>query len=153
MLQLNLKNRSRRANATDDERTDTGLARFAVSSIPINQQTQVKLSDGMPVPMNTLTFDGKPVALAGSYPKIRRMRWKRSMKMLLEKECSCTSGVNVGRSDAGKTITTLFQRELHLWRGAYQQPKSELSQSGEAIDQYNMQLSCGKSGIQSRYCM
>lgn len=54
-----------------------GLARFAVSSIPINQQTQVKLSDGMPVPVNTLTFDGKPVALAGSYPKIRRMRWKR----------------------------------------------------------------------------
>lgn len=53
-------------------------------------------------------------------------------------------GVNVGRSDAGKTITSLFQRELHLWRGAYQQPKSEFSQSGGAVDQYNMQLSCGE---------
>ncbi|VEA59738.1 pathogenicity island 1 effector protein StpP [Salmonella enterica subsp. salamae] len=30
-----------------------GLARFAVSSIPINQQTQVKLNDEMPVPVNT----------------------------------------------------------------------------------------------------
>lgn len=32
-----------------------GTARFAVSNIPINQQT-VKLSDGMPVPVNTLTL-------------------------------------------------------------------------------------------------
>ncbi len=53
------------------------------------------------------------------------------MKMLLEKNARA-GGVNVGRSDAGKTITTLFQRELHLWRGAYQQPKSELSQSGRS---------------------
>lgn len=53
-----------------------GLARFPVSNVPINQQTQVKLNDGTPVPMNTLTFAGKPVALAGSYPKIRRKRWK-----------------------------------------------------------------------------
>lgn len=66
-----------------------GLARFAVSSIPINQQTQVKLSDGMPVPVNTLTFDGKPVALAGSYPKNTPDALEAHMKMLLEKECSC----------------------------------------------------------------
>ncbi|SUG71787.1 pathogenicity island 1 effector protein StpP [Salmonella enterica subsp. enterica] len=108
-----------------------GLARFAVSSIPINQQTQVKLSDGMPVPVNTLTFDGKPVALAGSYPKNTPDALEAHMKMLLEKECSCLVVLTVGRSDAGKTITSLFQRELHLWRGAYQQPKSEFSQSGE----------------------
>lgn len=109
-----------------------GLARFAVSSIPINQQTRVKLSDGMPVPVNTLTFDGKPVALAGSYPKNTPDALEAHMKMLLEKECSCLVVLTSERSDAGKTITSLFQRELHLWRGAYQQPKSEFSQSGRS---------------------
>ncbi|QUJ03593.1 hypothetical protein KCP71_12130 [Salmonella enterica subsp. enterica] len=46
-----------------------------VSSIPLISKTRVKLSDGMPVPVNTLTFDGKPASRF--VPKIRRMRWKR----------------------------------------------------------------------------
>ncbi|EDV3839468.1 pathogenicity island 1 effector protein StpP, partial [Salmonella enterica subsp. diarizonae] len=66
-----------------------GLARFAASSIPINQQTQVKLNDGTPVPVNTLTFAGKPVALASSYPKSTPAALEAHMKTLLEKECSC----------------------------------------------------------------
>lgn len=45
----------------------------------------MKLSDGMPVPVNTLTFDGKPVALAGSYPKNTPDALEAHMKMLLEK--------------------------------------------------------------------
>ncbi|MDI5349619.1 hypothetical protein MJL48_34990, partial [Salmonella enterica subsp. enterica serovar Kentucky] len=39
--------------------------------------------------LNTLTFDGKPVALAGSYPKNTPDALEAHMKMLLEKECSC----------------------------------------------------------------
>lgn len=106
-----------------------GLARFAVSSIPINQQTQVKLSDGMPVPVNTLTFDGKPVALAGSYPKNTPDALEAHMKMLLEKECSCLVVLTSEDQMQAKQLPPISE-ELHLWRGAYQQPKSELSQSG-----------------------
>lgn len=95
-----------------------GLARFAVSSIPINQQTQVKLNDGTPMPVNTLNFDGKAVALAGSYPKSTAAALEAHMKMLLEKVLM-PGGVNVGRADPDEKITSLFQRGSYLWRGAY----------------------------------
>ncbi len=121
-----------------------GLARFAVSSIPINQQTQVKLSDGMPVPVNTLTFDGKPVALAGSYPKNTPDALEAHMKMLLEKECSCLVVLTSEDQMQAKQLPPYF-RGSHTFGEVHtnSQKVSSASQGG-TVDQYNMQLSCGE---------
>ncbi|ECJ4504901.1 type III secretion system effector GTPase-activating protein SptP [Salmonella enterica subsp. salamae] len=121
-----------------------GLARFAVSSIPINQQTQVKLNDGMPVPVNTLTFDGKPVALAGSYPKDTPDALEAHMKMLLEKECSCLVVLTPEEQMQASQLPAYF-RGRHTFGEVHtnSQKVSSASQGG-AIDQYNMQLSWGE---------
>ncbi|EBP0113364.1 SPI-1 type III secretion system effector GTPase-activating protein SptP [Salmonella enterica] len=121
-----------------------GLARFAVSSIPINQQTQVKLNDGMPVPVNTLTFDGKPVALAGSYPKDTPDALEAHMKMLLEKECSCLVVLTPEEQMQASQLPAYF-RGRHTFGEVHtnSQKVSSASQGG-AIDQYNMQLSRGE---------
>ncbi|EAZ4875262.1 SPI-1 type III secretion system effector GTPase-activating protein SptP [Salmonella enterica] len=121
-----------------------GLARFAVSSIPINQQTQVKLNDGMPVPVNTLTFDGKPVALAGSYPKDTPDALEAHMKMLLEKECSCLVVLTPEEQMQASQLPAYF-RGRHTFGEVHtnSQKVSSVSQGG-AIDQYNMQLSWGE---------
>lgn len=121
-----------------------GLARFAVSSIPINQQTQVKLSDGMPVPVNTLTFDGKPVALAGSYPKNTPDALEAHMKMLLEKECSCLVVLTSEDQMQAKQLPAYFRGSYTFGEVHTNSQKVSSASQGEAIDQYNMQLSCGE---------
>ncbi|EAZ4760723.1 TPA: SPI-1 type III secretion system effector GTPase-activating protein SptP [Salmonella enterica subsp. salamae serovar 35:g,m,s,t:-] len=121
-----------------------GLARFAVSSIPINQQTQVKLNDGMPVPVNTLTFDGKPVALAGSYPKDTPDALEAHMKMLLEKECSCLVVLTPEEQMQASQLPAYFKGR-HTFGEVHTNSQKVCSASqGGAIDQYNMQLSWGK---------
>ncbi len=65
------------------------------------------------------------------------------MKMLLEKNVRA-GGVNVGRSDAGKTITTLFQRSYTFGEVHTNSQKVSSASQGGAVDQYNMQLSCGE---------
>ncbi len=62
-----------------------GMARF--SDIRVNPQTQVVLSDGTPLPVNTLTYGQVPVALAGSFPTENGM--EKYLQMLAEKNCSC----------------------------------------------------------------
>ncbi|EAZ1917567.1 TPA: hypothetical protein O7Y06_002854 [Salmonella enterica] len=62
-----------------------GMARF--SDIRVNPQTQVVLSDGTPLPVNTLTYGQEPVALAGSFPTENGM--EKYLQMLAEKNCSC----------------------------------------------------------------
>ncbi|EAB2700589.1 SPI-1 type III secretion system effector GTPase-activating protein SptP [Salmonella enterica] len=121
-----------------------GLARFAVSSIPINQQTQVKLSDGMPVPVNTLTFDGKPVALAGSYPKNTPDALEAHMKMLLEKECSCLVVLTSEDQMQAKQLPAYFRGSYTFGEVHTNSQKVSSASQGGAIDQYNMQLSCGE---------
>ncbi|EBW5736864.1 SPI-1 type III secretion system effector GTPase-activating protein SptP [Salmonella enterica subsp. enterica serovar Hadar] len=121
-----------------------GLARFAVSSIPINQQIQVKLSDGMPVPVNTLTFDGKPVALAGSYPKNTPDALEAHMKMLLEKECSCLVVLTSEDQMQAKQLPAYFRGSYTFGEVHTNSQKVSSASQGEAIDQYNMQLSCGE---------
>lgn len=121
-----------------------GLARFAVSSIPINQQTQVKLNDGMPMPVNTLTFDGKPVALAGSYPKDTPDALEAHMKMLLEKECSCLVVLTPEEQMQASQLPAYFKGR-HTFGEVHTNSQKVCSASqGGAIDQYNMQLSWGK---------
>lgn len=121
-----------------------GLARFAVSSIPINQQTQVKLSDGMPVPVNTLTFDGKPVALAGSYPKNTPDALEAHMKMLLEKECSCLVVLTSEDQMQAKQLPAYFRGSYTFGEVHTNSQKVSSASQGGAIDQYNMHLSCGE---------
>ncbi|ECM1686980.1 hypothetical protein QY72_19550 [Salmonella enterica subsp. enterica serovar Give] len=62
-----------------------GMARF--SDIRVNPQTQMVLSDGTPLPVNTLTYGQVPVALAGSFPTENGM--EKYLQMLAEKNCSC----------------------------------------------------------------
>ncbi|ENT7524733.1 protein-tyrosine phosphatase family protein [Escherichia coli] len=62
-----------------------GMARF--DGIRVNPQTQVVLSDGTPLPVNTLTYGRKPVALAGSFPTENGM--EKYLQMLVEKNCTC----------------------------------------------------------------
>ncbi|HCM1944404.1 TPA: SPI-1 type III secretion system effector GTPase-activating protein SptP [Salmonella enterica subsp. salamae serovar 30:g,m,s:e,n,x] len=121
-----------------------GLARFAVSSIPINQQTQVKLNDGMPVPVNTLTFDGKPVALAGSYPKDTVDALEAHMKMLLEKECSCLVVLTPEEQIQASQLPAYFRGNHTFGEVHTNSQKVSSASQGGAIDQYNMQLSWGE---------
>ncbi|EIP3949915.1 SPI-1 type III secretion system effector GTPase-activating protein SptP [Salmonella enterica] len=121
-----------------------GLARFAVSSIPINQQTQVKLNDGMPVPVNTLTFDGKPVALAGSYPKDTPDALEAHMKMLLEKECSCLVVLTPEEQMQASQLPAYFKGRHTFGEVHTNSQKVSSASQGGAIDQYNMQLSWGE---------
>ncbi|EME8538168.1 SPI-1 type III secretion system effector GTPase-activating protein SptP [Salmonella enterica] len=121
-----------------------GLARFAVSSIPINQQTQVKLNDGMPVPVNTLTFDGKPVALAGSYPKDTPDALEAHMKMLLEKECSCLVVLTPEEQMQASQLPAYFRGNHTFGEVHTNSQKVSSASQGGAIDQYNMQLSWGE---------
>ncbi|HFJ2066892.1 TPA: SPI-1 type III secretion system effector GTPase-activating protein SptP [Salmonella enterica] len=121
-----------------------GLARFAVSSIPINQQTQVKLNDGMPVPVNTLTFDGKPVALAGSYPKDTPDALEAHMKMLLEKECSCLVVLTPEEQMQASQLPAYFRGKHTFGEVHTNSQKVSSASQGGAIDQYNMQLSWGE---------
>ncbi|EBH2783816.1 pathogenicity island 1 effector protein StpP [Salmonella enterica subsp. diarizonae] len=121
-----------------------GLARFAVSSIPINQQTQVKLNDGTPVPVNTLTFAGKPVALASSYPKSTPAALEAHMKTLLEKECSCLVVLTPEEQIQASQLPAYF-RGMHTFGEVHTSSQKVNSGNQEGtIDRYNMQLSWGE---------
>ncbi|EIV7687974.1 pathogenicity island 1 effector protein StpP [Salmonella enterica] len=121
-----------------------GLARFAVSSIPINQQTQVKLNDGTPVPVNTLTFAGKPVALASSYPKSTPAALEAHMKTLLEKECSCLVVLTPEEQIQASQLPAYF-RGIHTFGEVHSSSQKVNSGNQEGtIDRYNMQLSWGE---------
>ncbi|EAN1665798.1 TPA: type III secretion system effector BopA family protein [Salmonella enterica] len=121
-----------------------GLARFAVSSIPINQQTQVKLNDGTPVPVNTLTFAGKPVALASSYPKSTPAALEAHMKTLLEKECSCLVVLTPEEQIQASQLPAYF-RGIHTFGEVHTSSQKVNSGNQEGtIDRYNMQLSWGE---------
>ncbi|EHO4503871.1 type III secretion system effector BopA family protein [Salmonella enterica] len=121
-----------------------GLARFAVSSIPINQQTQVKLNDGTPVPVNTLTFAGKPVALASSYPKSTPTALEAHMKTLLEKECSCLVVLTPEEQIQASQLPAYF-RGMHTFGEVHTSSQKVNSGNQEGtIDRYNMQLSWGE---------
>ncbi|ECI2309840.1 pathogenicity island 1 effector protein StpP [Salmonella enterica subsp. enterica serovar Infantis] len=121
-----------------------GLARFAASSIPINQQTQVKLNDGTPVPVNTLTFAGKPVALASSYPKSTPAALEAHMKTLLEKECSCLVVLTPEEQIQASQLPAYF-RGIHTFGEVHTSSQKVNSGNQEGtIDRYNMQLSWGE---------
>ncbi|ECI0838250.1 type III secretion system effector BopA family protein [Salmonella enterica] len=121
-----------------------GLARFAASSIPINQQTQVKLNDGTPVPVNTLTFAGKPVALASSYPKSTPAALEAHMKTLLEKECSCLVVLTPEEQIQASQLPAYF-RGMHTFGEVHTSSQKVNSGNQEGtIDRYNMQLSWGE---------
>ncbi|EAW6332679.1 pathogenicity island 1 effector protein StpP [Salmonella enterica] len=121
-----------------------GLVRFAVSSIPINQQTQVKLNDGTPVPVNTLTFAGKPVALASSYPKSTPAALEAHMKTLLEKECSCLVVLTPEEQIQASQLPAYF-RGMHTFGEVHTSSQKVNSGNQEGtIDRYNMQLSWGE---------
>ncbi|EAO8179968.1 pathogenicity island 1 effector protein StpP [Salmonella enterica] len=121
-----------------------GLARFAASSIPINQQTQVKLNDGTPVPVNTLTFAGKPVALASSYPKSTPAALEAHMKTLLEKECSCLVVLTPEEQMQASQLPAYF-RGIHTFGEVHTSSQKVNSGNQEGtIDRYNMQLSWGE---------
>ncbi|EAZ5903227.1 pathogenicity island 1 effector protein StpP [Salmonella enterica] len=121
-----------------------GLARFAVSSIPINQQTQVKLNDGTPVPVNTLTFAGKPVVLASSYPKSTPAALEAHMKTLLEKECSCLVVLTPEEQIQASQLPAYF-RGMHTFGEVHTSSQKVNSGNQEGtIDRYNMQLSWGE---------
>ncbi|HAU2959924.1 TPA: pathogenicity island 1 effector protein StpP [Salmonella enterica subsp. diarizonae] len=121
-----------------------GLARFAASSIPINQQTQVKLNDGTPVPVNTLTFAGKPVALASSYPKSTPAALEAHMKTLLEKECSCLVVLTPEEQIQASQLPAYF-RGIHTFGEVHTSSQKMNSGNQEGtIDRYNMQLSWGE---------
>lgn len=121
-----------------------GLARFAVSSTPINQQTQVKLNDGTPVPVNTLTFAGKPVALASSYPKSTPAALEAHMKTLLEKECSCLVVLTPEEQIQASQLPAYF-RGIHTFGEVHTSSQKVNSGNQEGtIDRYNMQLSWGE---------
>ncbi|ECG8607822.1 pathogenicity island 1 effector protein StpP [Salmonella enterica subsp. salamae] len=121
-----------------------GLARFPVSNIPINQLTQVKLNDGTPMPVNTLNFGGKAVALAGSYPQNTPDALEAHMKMLLEKKCSCLVVLTSEEQIQTRNLPAYF-RGCHTFGEVHtnSQKVSSASQGG-AIDQYNMQLYWGE---------
>ncbi|ECC1693083.1 pathogenicity island 1 effector protein StpP [Salmonella enterica subsp. salamae] len=121
-----------------------GLARFAVSSIPINQQTQVKLNDGTPMPVNTLNFEGKAVALAGSYPKSTDAALEAHMKMLLEKKCSCLVVLTSEEQILTKKLPVYFKGDHTVGEVHTRSQKVSSVNQGGAIDQYNMQLSWGE---------
>ncbi|EHE1281442.1 TPA: type III secretion system effector BopA family protein [Salmonella enterica subsp. diarizonae serovar 48:k:-] len=121
-----------------------GLARFEVSSIPINQQTQVKLNDGTPMPVNTLNFDGKAVALAGSYPKLTTDALEAHMKMLLEKKCSCLVVLTPEEQILTKKLPVYFKGDHTFGEVHTRSQKVSSVNQGGAIDQYNMQLSWGE---------
>ncbi|EAY3718174.1 pathogenicity island 1 effector protein StpP [Salmonella enterica] len=121
-----------------------GLARFAASSIPFNQQTQVKLNDGTPVPVNTLTFAGKPVALASSYPKSTPAALEAHMKTLLEKECSCLVVLTPEEQIQASQLPAYF-RGIHTFGEVHTSSQKVNSGNQEGtIDRYNMQLSWGE---------
>ncbi|EAT1903664.1 pathogenicity island 1 effector protein StpP [Salmonella enterica] len=121
-----------------------GLARFAASSIPINQQTQVKLNDGTPVPVNTLTFAGKPVALTSSYPKSTPAALEAHMKTLLEKECSCLVVLTPEEQIQASQLPAYF-RGIHTFGEVHTSSQKVNSGNQEGtIDRYNMQLSWGE---------
>ncbi|HEC8710326.1 TPA: hypothetical protein R4C66_002134 [Salmonella enterica subsp. enterica serovar Poona] len=79
-LLQNIKNGEGKINAPS-----LGMARFG--DLRVNPQTQVVLNDGTPLPVNTLTYQHAPVALAGSFPTENGM--EKHLQMLAEKKCSC----------------------------------------------------------------
>ncbi|EBP3214367.1 pathogenicity island 1 effector protein StpP [Salmonella enterica subsp. indica] len=121
-----------------------GLARFPVSNVPINQQTQVKLNDGTPVPMNTLTFAGKPVALAGSYPKNTPEALEAHMKTLLEKECSCLVVLTAEEQIQARKLPAYFTGHHTFGEVHINSQKVNSGNPGADVDRYNMQLSWGE---------
>ncbi len=101
----------------------------------------------MPVPVNTLTFDGKPVALAGSYPKNTPDALEAHMKMLLEKECSCPVVLTSEDQMQAKQLPPYFRGSYTFGEVHTNSQKVSSASQGEAIDQYNMQLSCGGKAV------
>ncbi|EAB9751759.1 TPA: protein-tyrosine phosphatase family protein [Salmonella enterica] len=79
-LLQNIKNGQGKINAPS-----LGMARFG--DLRVNPQTQVVLNDGTPLPVNTLTYQHAPVALAGSFPTENGM--EKHLQMLAEKKCPC----------------------------------------------------------------
>ncbi|ECC1661245.1 pathogenicity island 1 effector protein StpP [Salmonella enterica subsp. salamae] len=121
-----------------------GLARFPVSNVPINQQTQVKLNDGTPMAVNALTSGGKAIALAGSYPKSTVAALEAHIKMLLEKECSCLVVLTPEEQIQTRNLPVYF-RGQHIFGEVHtNSQKMNSASQGGAIDRYNMQLSWGE---------
>ncbi|ELH9453245.1 hypothetical protein RQX78_003797 [Salmonella enterica] len=81
-----------------------GMARF--TNIRVNPQTQVVLSDGTPLPVNTLTYGQEPVALAGSFPTENGM--EKYLQMLAEKNCSCLAVLTPPGQMAAKGLPFYF---------------------------------------------
>lgn len=65
---------------------DFNIPRFRDISVDMN--TQVRLSDGIPMPVNKVTRCGSDIALAGTYPKNTILALESHVKMLLEQRCS-----------------------------------------------------------------
>ncbi|ECG0707215.1 pathogenicity island 1 effector protein StpP [Salmonella enterica subsp. salamae] len=121
-----------------------GLARFPASNVPINQLTQVKLNDGTPMPVNTLNFDGKAVALAGSYPKDTPDALEAHMKMLLEKECSCLVVLTSEEQMQARSLPDYFKGRHTFGEVHTNSQKVNSGNLGAEVDQYKMQLSWGE---------
>ncbi|HCL5272375.1 TPA: pathogenicity island 1 effector protein StpP [Salmonella enterica] len=121
-----------------------GLARFPVSNVPVNQYTQVKLNDGTPMAVNTLSSGGKAIALAGSYPKNTSDALEAHMKMLFEKECSCLVVLTAEEQMQARNLPDYF-RGRHIFGEVHtNSQKVNSGNQGENVDQYKMQLSWGE---------
>lgn len=118
------------------------LARFSASSVPVNQYTQVKLHDGTPVPVNTLSFDGKAVALAGSYPKTTTAALEAHVKMLFEKECSCLVVLTPEEQMQASKLPAYFRGNHAI--GEIRTRSQKMDSANPHIDQYKMQITWGE---------